>query len=41
MTVSRRTFIRRTAAVSAGFAGLRELSWVYGADPPEQIFDSL
>ena len=41
MTISRRTFIRRTAAVSAGFAGLRELSWVYGAEPPEQIFDSL
>ena len=41
MTISRRTFLRRTAAVSAGFAGLRELSWVYGAEPPEQIFDSL
>ena len=41
MTVSRRTFLRRTAAVSAGFAGLRELSWVYGDEAPEQIFDSL
>ena len=41
MTISRRMFLRRTAAVSAGFAGLRELSWAYGAEPPEQIFDSL
>ncbi len=41
MTVSRRTFLRRTAAVSAGFAGLRELSWVYGDESPEQIFGSL
>ncbi len=41
MTISRRTFLRRTAAVSAGFAGLRELSMVYGAEAPEQIFDSL
>ena len=41
MTVSRRTFLRRTAAVSAGFAGLRELSWVYGDEAPEQVFGSL
>ena len=41
MTVSRRTFLRRTAAVSAGFAGLRELSWVYGDESPEQVFGSL